>query len=188
MWNNHKILLQDDVLFVSHDKDGKDTLTLDKKQKEVEKVVETVETSSMVKKETKTKTKTKEIETELLPVLDHRFNLREICKQLCLLEDHLCQKSKRCIDCCIKHFLCVEALAEECISLYTDMKNDDEISTLPDRIRSIEKKWLENPSENALQCSQLLRAIRKQYMEKTFGSIFEKNAKGCGSKRCVSIL
>jgi hypothetical protein len=48
----------------------------------------------------------------LLPVLDPRFNMREICKQSVLLEDHLFQKEKRCHDCICKHFLTIEALAE----------------------------------------------------------------------------
>ena len=40
----------------------------------------------------------------LLPVMDCKFNFREICKQCILLEDHLTHNEKRCIDCCMKHF------------------------------------------------------------------------------------
>lgn len=49
----------------------------------------------------------------LLPVMDPRFNLREIAKQMILLEDHLAQERKRCDDCIRKHFAFIEALAEE---------------------------------------------------------------------------
>lgn len=54
---------------------------------------------------------------ELLPVMDPRFNLREIGKQMLLLEDHLGQPRKRCDDCIRKHFAFIEALAEEACSL-----------------------------------------------------------------------
>ena len=50
---------------------------------------------------------------ELMPVMDVRHNVREIAKQLILLEDHLAQPRKRCDDCIRKHFAFVEALAEE---------------------------------------------------------------------------
>jgi len=50
---------------------------------------------------------------ELMPVMDVRHNVREIAKQLILLEDHLSQARKRCDDCIRKHFAFVEALAEE---------------------------------------------------------------------------
>lgn len=53
----------------------------------------------------------------LLPVLDVRFNVREIAKQMVLLEDHLCQPRRRCNDCIRKHFAFIEALAEEGMSL-----------------------------------------------------------------------
>jgi hypothetical protein len=54
---------------------------------------------------------------ELLPVMDPRHNLREIAKQMLLLEDHLGQPRKRCDDCIRKHFAFIEALAEEGCSL-----------------------------------------------------------------------
>jgi hypothetical protein len=54
---------------------------------------------------------------ELLPVMDPRHNLREIAKQMLLLEDHLGQPRKRCEDCIRKHFAFIEALAEEGCSL-----------------------------------------------------------------------
>jgi hypothetical protein len=43
--------------------------------------------------------------------------MREILKQMVLLEDHLFQSHKRCKDCIRKHFLTIEALAEECVTL-----------------------------------------------------------------------
>ena len=128
-----------------------------------------------------------EIDNKLLPVLDYKFNMREICKQCILLEDHLAHTEKRCPDCCIKHFLALEALSEEAIQL--DKKNEGEqtMQTLPERIRKIQKNWYKNPSKNAIKCGQDLREIRKELMETSFPIIFdeEKNKKlSCNSSFC----
>ena len=52
-----------------------------------------------------------------LTLMEPLFNLRELCKQLLLLEDHLAQPGKRCPDCIRKHLLTVEALADEAVAL-----------------------------------------------------------------------
>ena len=52
-----------------------------------------------------------------LSISDPRFNLREIAKQLLLLEQHLLESGKFCPDCITKHLLTVEALADECQAL-----------------------------------------------------------------------
>lgn len=124
---------------------------------------------------------------KLLPVLDYKFNMREICKQCILLEDHLSHTEKRCPDCCIKHFLALEALSEEAIQL--DKKNEgiNIMYHLPERIRKIQKDWYKNPSKNATKCSQDLREIRKELMETSFPIIFDedKNKKlSCNSSFC----
>lgn len=38
-------------------------------------------------------------QSSLLPIMSPLFNLREVCKHLTLLEDHLNQPRKRCPDC-----------------------------------------------------------------------------------------
>ena len=124
---------------------------------------------------------------KLLPVLDYKFNMREICKQCILLEDHLSHLEKRCPDCCIKHFLALEALSEEAIQL--DKKNEgvDVMYHLPKRIRKIQKNWYQDPSKNATRCSQDLREIRKELMETSFPIIFDENSNkklSCSSSSC----
>lgn len=119
----------------------------------------------------------------LLPVLDSNFNLREICKQCILLEDHLTQKEKRCEDCCIKHFLAIEALSEEALGLDKNQKLLEKIEDLPNKVRKIQKKWLENKNRNAHDCSQMLRSIRKSLMEDCFSVIFDSDQK-CDGKKC----
>ncbi|HSG19962.1 MAG TPA: hypothetical protein VLA31_04260, partial [Burkholderiaceae bacterium] len=54
---------------------------------------------------------------ERLSLMDPQFNLREIAKQMVLLEDHLCHPYKHCSDCIRKHLLTIEAFAEEAVSL-----------------------------------------------------------------------
>ncbi len=66
-------------------------------------------------KSTSTPKKTSRI--DLLPVMDPKFNAREMVKQSCMLEDHLNNATKRCCDCIKKHFLTLEGLAEEAPSL-----------------------------------------------------------------------
>ena len=110
----------------------------------------------------------------LLPVLDPRFNMREICKQSVLLEDHLFQKEKRCHDCIIKHFLTIEGLAEEAITLDKEHKYP-ELIDLPQKIRVIEQKYIKNhtdPKQPAIT-AQELREIRKGYMQKCFDAFIK---------------
>ncbi len=105
----------------------------------------------------------------LLPVMDPMYNMREICKQSILLEDHLFQKEKRCHDCICKHFLTIEALAEEAITLDKEQKHP-EINILPTKVRTITKKYIDNhTSENQPPLTaQELREIRKDLMQKCF--------------------
>ena len=53
----------------------------------------------------------------LLPLRDPAFALRECCKQLCLLEDHLVHADRQCPDCIGKHALTAEAFADEAVQL-----------------------------------------------------------------------
>lgn len=117
----------------------------------------------------------------LLPVLDPVFNLREICKQSILLEDHLTHDEKRCTDCCIKHFLALEGLCEEAITLDKEKKHLEKIERLPKYVREVARKWYENPSKNALECAQMLRKMRKDFQENSFDVIFNKS---CGANSC----
>lgn len=114
-------------------------------------------------------------EEHLLPVLDCRFNLREICKQCILLEDHLTHNEKRCHDCCIKHFLALEGLSEEAVTLDKDAKYNKNLKDIPTKIREIQKLWYEDPDKNAHQASQMLREIRKNFQQKVFNIVFDSD-------------
>lgn len=54
------------------------------------------------------------------PLNSSKFNVREIVKQLLLLEEHLTDVEKYCPDCIHKHLLTVEAYAEESLTLDPD--------------------------------------------------------------------
>jgi hypothetical protein len=105
----------------------------------------------------------------LLPVMDPMYNMREICKQSILLEDHLFQKEKRCHDCICKHFLTIEALAEEAITLDKEQKYP-EMNILPTKVRGITKKYIDNHTSDKQPplTAQELREIRKELMQKCF--------------------
>lgn len=102
----------------------------------------------------------------LLPVMNPLFNMREVCKQCILLEDHLFQSRKRCEDCCKKHFLTIEGLAEEAITLDKENAHSLDKLHLPDKIRDIQKCYLKG--DNPVEIAQKLRQIRKPLMNKYF--------------------
>ena len=119
--------------------------------------------------------KENDIDENLLPVMDCKFNFREICKQCILLEDHLTHNEKRCIDCCMKHFLALEGLSEEAIQLDKTQEHYQLAKELPSKIRNIQKIWHEDPQKNAHQCAQMLRDIRKKLMESCFSIVFDNS-------------
>ena len=101
------------------------------------------------------------------------YNLREICKQIVLLEDHLNQPRKRCPDCIRKHFLTIEALFEEAVSLDKELKYTEVLDNKAEEIRKLQSVWLDTrESEHAhrfyLILAQALRVLRKSFAEHCF--------------------
>ena len=107
-----------------------------------------------------------EDEIPMLPIMEPGYNLREMAKQLALLEDHLFQEAKRCPDCIRKHFLTVEALLEEAVTLDESGDLAEQIPEVVDWIRELQGEWIDgtNPAEIA----QALRGLRKQVSEDVF--------------------
>lgn len=104
--------------------------------------------------------------TALLPVLDPCFNMREICKQCILLEDHCFQVEKRCTDCIKKHFLTLEGLSEEAITLDKENKYHFAKLGLPQKIRRLARDFLDGRDPELI--AQELRQMRKPLMNKYF--------------------
>lgn len=102
----------------------------------------------------------------LLPVLRPQHNMRDIIKQLILLEDHLFQPQKRCPDCIRKHFLTIEALAEECATLCKPMRIIPESRVVAERVRVLHHAWEQRPKDPALAeaVGAKLRRLRKGLM------------------------
>lgn len=93
----------------------------------------------------------------LLPVLDPAFNLREIFKQLVLLEDHLFHERKRCPDCIWKHLLTAEALAEEAVTLDTGRVHAN-VPGLAEEVRGLQRAIRSGtPLEEVAQQARVIR-------------------------------
>lgn len=102
-------------------------------------------------------------EQYLHPILDPKFNMREVAKQCLLLEDHLNNKKKRCIDCIKKHFLMIDGLLEESVSLEKDNATRDYYRKLYLEWVKIEKDYVNKTKEpyNMDEISKTIRAFRK---------------------------
>jgi len=99
---------------------------------------------------------------QLQPLMDPLFNLREIVKELTLLEDHINQPSKQCLDCINKHLMKCEALSEEAISLDGDNQYRF-LTKVPQVIRGWHKAVLDNDTMPTNLSSQM-RKFRKMIM------------------------
>lgn len=102
---------------------------------------------------------------KLLPIMDPSFNLKEVVKNMLLLEDHLFQKEKQCKDCIAKHFLLIEGLAEELVTLDKGHKYV-KYYNLATKIRSIASNFVKKM--DPLATAQELRMIRKPLMHQCF--------------------
>ena len=105
----------------------------------------------------------------LLDVFAPRHNLREMAKELILLEDHLAQPAKHCPDCIRKHLLKAEALAEEAVQLDEDGSQQERLRPLPGQIRNIQRAFLADTDRNALQ--QQVRQLRKVLSKESFDAL-----------------
>lgn len=115
---------------------------------------------------------TKSNEHMKMDLMDPKHNLREIAKQLILLEDHMAHKSKRCVDCITKHYLMVEALLEEAITLDKTGEHIEEIRHILDTIKptmmDVIKRIKTNNYDDDMynKACQTLRIIRKDIANK----------------------
>lgn len=105
---------------------------------------------------------------DLDPILDPLFNLREVCKQMILLEDHLFQPKRRCEDCIKKHSLAIEGFLEEAITLDIGAKYhkliNDTIFPFKKLMKSVDNKMKEGKldDETCVNVAQGIRLLRKE--------------------------
>jgi hypothetical protein len=90
------------------------------------------------------------------------FNLREVVKQLTLLEDHLSHPYKMCPDCVRKHLVTIEALAEEASSMDTV----GDTVKLDEGVAELARVWMENLADgkDPKIIAGEIRGLRKQMM------------------------
>lgn len=112
----------------------------------------------------------KKLKRLLMPILTPEFNLREVAKQCILLEEHLNQKNKLCLDCCKKHMITIEGLLEESISLDKEQKMTKYLQELFQQWVNIEKNYV-NQKKNFVEIAQDIRQFRKPLLDKHFNDI-----------------
>jgi hypothetical protein len=100
----------------------------------------------------------------LNPVMDPHFNLRQVVKEILLLEDHLLHPENRCPDCITKHLLKIEAYAEESVGLDNVTPK---LVILADVVARVSKSFLQlfgaglQEEQQWLDMQQILRLVRK---------------------------
>ena len=102
------------------------------------------------------------------PVSDPAYNMREICKQSILLEEHLVEKPKHCKDCISKHFLHIIGLSEEAQCLAGSRISEYPLMASNARFyNTLFEKWLKDRDgeRNQHQVEDQLRARRKQLVQ-----------------------
>lgn len=90
---------------------------------------------------------------------DPKFNIREIVKQLCLLEQHLLEKQKYCPDCISKHLLTLEGLCDEGEDLDTSRSLCQTFQAVGSRARRWASMFVEGAPVATI--GQEVRATRK---------------------------
>lgn len=111
---------------------------------------------------------------DLEPVLEPLFNLREVAKQMILLEDHLFQLRRRCMDCIKKHSLTIEGFLEEAITLDKEGKYLELITRIHPEFKKIMKELdtkINNKTvedKDYIQSAQNIRILRKELCELSY--------------------
>lgn len=100
------------------------------------------------------------------PINSALFNVREIAKQMLLLEDHLTDNDKFCVDCIRKHMLVMEALAEEAVMMDPHSKWAKKCGELVILIRRWQIAFCDGA--NKLDISQKIRMVRKELVTSVF--------------------
>ena len=125
----------------------------------------------------------------MLDIFDPIHNLKEICKEFVLLEDHLSTPEKQCSDCIRKHLLKAEAFAEEAIGLDKTGEHLKLTRPLPTQIRSIQQAFLDGEEKH--QIGQRVRKLRKKLSPHCFSANLKspgKKGKTAGKRKSAESL
>lgn len=101
------------------------------------------------------------------PVSAPEYNMKEVIQQSILLEDHLSNERKFCIDCITKHFLALIAYSNEALTLAgNEVDKFPFMTECPSVYETMYKTWSENKHDKQIRLDILteLREIRKKLM------------------------
>lgn len=99
------------------------------------------------------------------PVSDPSYNMKNVVKQTILLEEHLAEKNKYCIDCIFKHFIHCQGLLEEAIWLAgNNVDNYPHLIETDNLYKTLLDTWSTNKHNDKIRLSILtqLRDMRKK--------------------------
>ena len=97
------------------------------------------------------------------------FNVKEITKQLVLLEDHVADDDKFCMDCIRKHLIMTEALSEEAVALNPQSKWVPTVKKLDAQARTWLHKYATGKNKvDRIKLGKELRNTRKELVDKLY--------------------
>jgi hypothetical protein len=88
-----------------------------------------------------------------------RYNVRQLVKELILLEDHLSCGEKQCRECIAKHALKTEAWLEEALTLGPDPLLYAELEALQDPIAGVVSRAIDGA--DCVRLREDVRALRR---------------------------
>jgi len=115
---------------------------------------------------------------QIMPVLNPVFNIREVVKNILLLEDHLRDPDRRCYDCILKHSMIIEGFLEEAVTIDKKRKYVELLKPLPKKMREIQALLVKG-REGYYDAATKLRKIRMPLMKIAFEFVTEC----CGDKK-----
>jgi hypothetical protein len=120
----------------------------------------------------------------MYPVHRSDFNLREIAKEMLLLERHLTTPRQHCFDCIRKHFFQIEAFADEAVQLDSQCKTGARFQVLAEQIAAIAQYWnlVKCKTRNFEPFAQQIRAIRKSITREAFNLELDPDIRRLASK------
>ena len=107
---------------------------------------------------------------KLSAVTDPLFNLREACKNMLALEDHLHDARHRCIQCIKKHFMIVELFLDEALGLDRYGKYGHLLNGKGDKWRKIIADYASKETDDR-QTEQAIRDMRKTIIDASFAHV-----------------
>lgn len=101
------------------------------------------------------------------PVSDPDYNMKEVIQQSILLEDHMSNERKYCVDCITKHFLALIGYCNEALTLAgNEVDKYPFMTECPSTYENMYAKWSKHKHDTKVRLDVLteLREVRKRLM------------------------